>query len=841
MNQHMEIKISVRYLVEFMLRSGDIDSRHRRSPEGAMQEGSKLHRKLQRRMGADYQAEVPLRYELHTEKYHLILEGRADGIIDKLSEDGSGELVIEEIKGTYRKVGRMLAPQQVHLAQARCYAYIYGSRRGAKEIQIRMTYVNLLTEEIRYFYETLPYEELKVWFETLLENYGKWASYACEWRERRQVSLEALEFPFSYREGQRELITYVYQTIYHSKKLFLEAPTGVGKTISTIFPALKAMGQGMGEKLFYLTAKTITGTVAEDTFGLLRESGLRFKSIMLTAKDRICFLDERACRPDQCPYAKGHYDRINDCVYQLLTTEDSFTREKIEEYARRYTVCPYEMSLDMSSFADGIICDYNYLFDPHRYLRRFFGDEPEGEYLFLIDEAHNLLERGRSMYSAELIKEGFQGFEEQLKMELSGELILIGKKAKILAQNNYGYRMIHQLERCSREFLLLKRNCDMCSISDGFPKLHQELLRLYTIIDQYLNEREEGEPPILEVILEFFFQLSHFIEAYELANLETTGGNDELTVKVNDKKQKLELTSGENEEKYHYISYSRILENGDFMVKLFCVDPSTNLRKRLSKSRSAILFSATLLPIQYYKKLLGGSRVDYEVYAKSVFRPDKKGLFIAGDVTSKYTRRTEEEYYTIARYISEIVKNRHGNYMIFCPSYAFLRIIFELYQVYFAREEEVCIIQKEVMTQQDREDFLALFTQREGSLVAFCVLGGIFGEGIDLTHDRLIGAIIVGTGLPLTSPENEIIKDYFDANRENGFDYSYRYPGMNKVLQAAGRVIRTQEDVGIVALLDERFLQYAYRNLFPVEWVEFERVTVDTVAKRVERFWDSWL
>jgi Rad3-related DNA helicase len=595
------------------------------------------------------------------------------------------------------------------------------------------------------------------------------------------------------------------------------------------------MGKGMGEKLFYLTAKTITRTVAEDTFELLRKNGLSFKSIILTAKEKICFLDEMVCNPDHCPYAKGHFDRINDCVYQLLTESDNFIREKVEEYARKFTVCPYELSLDMSLYADGIICDYNYLFDPHRYLRRFFGDEIRQEYLFLIDEAHNLLDRGREMYSAELVKEAFLGFGEQLKEELSDHSALVGRRARILAQKNYGERLIRQLERCNREFLALKRRCEGVLLLTDIPNLHQELMRLYAILDQYLDEREEGEPPILDVIWEFSFQLSHFLETFEL----TTSQDDKkeveshgLTIKVKDKNQITDI--------YHYVPYARIMEDGRFVVKLYCVDPSTNLRKCLDKGRSGVLFSATLLPIQYYKKLLGGREDDYEVYARSVFTPDKKGLFIAGDVTSKFTRRTKDEYDAITGYISEIVKSKDGNYMVFCPSYAFSQTIYDLYQSDYGREEVECIIQQDMMTEQDREEFLAKFTQREGSLVAFCVLGGIFGEGIDLKHERLIGVIIVSTGLPLPSVEKEIVKDYFDDDQENGFDYSYRYPGMNKVLQAAGRVIRTQEDVGIVALLDERFLQYTYRKLFPEEWEAYEVVRLDTVAKRVERFWDSW-
>lgn len=851
-----EICISVRNLVEFILRSGNIDNRRQGSAENAMQEGSRIHRMIQKRMGADYQAEVSLRYTHTTEKYVLVVEGRADGIIDN-----GRETVIDEIKGTYRELSHMKEPVPVHVAQAKCYAYMYGLKKECREIRVRMTYCNMETEELRYFYMDYAFEELGEWFGKLMEAYRKWADYAFDWQKQRQESVEQLAFPFSYREGQKELAAYVYQTIYHKRKLFLEAPTGVGKTISTVFPALKAMGKGMGEKLFYLTAKTITRTVAEDTFALLRDRGLRFKSVILTAKEKICFMEETECNPDYCPYARGHYDRINDAMFALLVHEESFTREKIENYAREYQVCPFEMCLDMSLFADGIICDYNYLFDPHVYLKRFFGDGSGGNYLFLIDEAHNLLERGREMYSASLIKEDFLKLKRELKQTVLSELSETHRKSgiegqmtldmtgistdvsdtvyfstnkkrcpqgrSILVREGYGELMMQQLENCNKELLEMKRDCENYMLVEDIDSFVHRLLRLYSTMGDYLEEQEEEKLPVREKILEFYFEVSHFLAIYERV--------DE-----------------------HYVKYTQLGEDGAFLLKLYCVNPRENLKDCMLRGRSAILFSATFLPIQYYKELLGGDPEDYEVYAKSVFHPEKRALLIANDVTSKYTRRSDEEYYNIARYIEEIVKNRHGNYMVFCPSYSFLRVVYNIYMEHFADEDRECLIQQEYMSESDREAFLDRFRgngscgpqgmtgmeieeEPERILIGFCVLGGIFGEGIDLKNDSLIGAVIVGTGLPQVCNEREILKGYFDEGGENGFDYAYRYPGMNKVLQAAGRVIRTVEDVGVIALLDERFLQYAYRRMFPREWEGFETVSVETVAKRVERFWDSWL
>ena len=822
MVERMEIRVSVRSLVEFVLRSGNIDNRKASSPENAMQEGGRIHRMIQRRMGAEYHAEVGLKFSYATPDYDIIIEGRADGIIvEQFGEQSAvpeltdtkiptdmAKLVtvtIDEIKGTYHDLAKMKEAVLVHLAQAKCYAYIYAKQNSLKSIRVRMTYCHLETEEIRYFHHDYTFGELEEWFEDVMQKYRKWADYSFAWQKIRQNSIKELEFPFAYREGQKDLVTYVYQTIYHKRKLFIEAPTGVGKTLSTVFPAVKAMGEGMTEKIFYLTAKTITRTVAEDTFQLLRDRGLQIKTVVLTAKDKICFQEETECNPEVCPYAKGHYDRINEAMYDLLTHEDSFHRDKIEEYARKHQVCPFEMCLDMSLFSDAVIGDYNYVFDPHVYLRRFFAEGNKAEYLFLIDEAHNLVERGREMYSALLRKEDFLKLKKTVKA--------------------YSPKMEKQLEKCNKELLALKRECNNYKIEEYIAPFVMALTRLNSTIEDYLEDHEDS--PVRKEILEFYFEISHFLGIYELVD--------------------------EN-----YVTYSQMEDDGSFILKLFCVNPAKNLLECMMRGRSTILFSATLLPIQYYKTLLGAQEGDYEVYAKSVFDAEKRGLYIGSDVTSKYTRRSEMEYYNIASYIHEIVKNRHGNYMIFFPSHAFLRSVYDAFMDYFADEQVECIVQEDYMNERSREEFLNRFTgnencdlaevihidiemEEERSLLGFCVMGGIFSEGIDLKNDSLIGAIIVGTGLPQVCNEREILKNYFDGWGENGFDYAYRYPGMNKVLQAAGRVIRTAEDVGIVALLDERFLNPSYQRLFPREWNNYEVVTTTQIAKRVERFWNEWL
>ena len=814
-----QIKVSVRQLVEFILRSGDIDNRHHASVESAMQEGSRIHRMIQKRMGSEYQAEVTLRYTHLTPNYTLVVEGRADGVIDK-----GDSFLIDEIKGTYRDLFRMKEANPVHLAQAKCYGYIYAVGKEVTNIQVRMTYCNMETEDIRYFNYEYSQAELEEWFQKLVGEYLKWADYEFEWRRVRDESIRGLNFPYPYREGQKELVTYVYQTIYHKRKLFLEAPTGVGKTISTVFPAVKAMEKGMGDKIFYLTAKTITRTVAEQTFALLRQNGLHLKSVVITAKDKICFMKETQCNPEYCPYAKGHFDRINEAMYDLLIHEESFSREVIEQYAHKHQVCPFEFCLDMSLFADSIIGDYNYLFDPHVYLKRFFGENSSGNYIFLVDEAHNLLERGREMYSATLVKEEFLALINGL---LEAEEEEEENHKNVLFKQGFAHSIIKQLEKCNKEMLVLKRECEGCCIVENIDNVVQPVLRLHAVIESYLEENEEGILPVKEQILDLYFKLKHFLEIYE--------GLDEK-----------------------YVKYMQLREDGTFFLKLFCVDPSNNLKECMRRGRSSVLFSATFLPIQYYKKLLGGEEKDYEVYANSVFQPEKRALLVAKDVTSKYTRRSEEEFYRIAEYIDAVVKRKHGNYMVFCPSYALLEEIFTIYRENFNDESTECIMQTDFMDEISREDFLKKFEgnlecdlqsdigmeieyDEDRYLIGFCVLGGIFSEGIDLKNDSLIGAIIVGTGLPQVCYEREILKDYFDEQGEFGFDYAYRFPGMNKVLQAAGRVIRTADDIGTITLLDERFLQPSYLKLFPREWENFQIVDRSSVLKTVERFWDSWL
>ncbi|MCI6060210.1 MAG: ATP-dependent DNA helicase [Dorea sp.] len=778
------VRISVRNLVEFILRSGDIDNRAGGAEKEAMQQGGRIHRKIQKSMGSDYHAEVVLKYEIPCKEFILSLEGRADGII----ETPTG-VVIDEIKGVFKELEKITEPVPVHQAQAMCYAYIWASQKKLDEIGVQMTYCNLDTEDIKRFQSVYTYQELERWFLELIGKYEKWARYQIRWRKTRNTSIKDVEFPFSYRDGQKDLVTSVYRTILRKKKLFIQAPTGVGKTMATVFPAVKAVGEELGEKIFYLTAKTITRTVAWQAFETLREQALRMKVIVLTAKEKICLCEETNCNPEACPYAKGHYDRVNDAVYELMTMTDAISREMIEMQARKWMVCPFELSLDVSLWVDAVICDYNYVFDPNAHLRRFFGEGTKGEYLFLIDEAHNLVERGREMYSAQIYKEDFL-------------------KVKRLVRYEDG-KLTGRLEECNKQLLALKRECDGCQVHNSVSHVYLKLLSLMTEMERYLEECRNEE--IRKEVLDLYFQVRMFVYVYERLD--------------------------EN-----YLIYSELEEDGRFKLRLFCVNPANCLQEYLDRGNSTIYFSATLLPIHYYKKLLSTSGDDYAIYAESPFDTGKRKLFLGTDVSTKYTRRGEEMYRRYAQYLIRIAQIKVGNYIAFFPSYRFMEEVYDAFADMQDEGQEIdAVMQSQYMSEEAREIFLENFEEvREHSLMGFCVMGGIFSEGIDLAEDKLIGAVIVGTGLPQVCRERELLKNYFDGQGLRGFDYAYLYPGMNKVLQSAGRVIRTDEDRGVILLLDERFRDTRYQETFPREWKEYSLCTVETIEAAAEDFWKQW-
>ena len=717
-----------------------------------------------------------------SEAYILQIEGRADGII---KED---TVTIDEIKGIYRNLEFLDAPVPVHRAQAMCYAYIYAKQHDLNRIGIQMTYCNLDTEEIKRFLEEISFADLEEWFCDLIDQYKKWSDFQFAWKKQMRESIADLKFPYDYREGQKELAQDVYRTILRKKNLFIQAPTGTGKTLSVLYPAVKAVGEGLADKIFYLTAKTVTGAVAKETFSLFAKDGYRAKVILITAKEKMCLCNEMDCNPLHCPYAEGHYDRVNDAVYDLLQRENFFTREVLLEQARKHQVCPFELCLDTAVWTDDIICDYNYVFDPNVYLKRFFGEGQKETYLFLVDEAHNLVERGRKMYSASLYKEDFLAIRKQIK--------------------NQSKALEKELTRCNKILLEYKRACE------GYRILQDEaegflfaLMRLAERLDFFLENHTDH--PGQKEMTEFYFNLRNFLNIYD---------------RVDER----------------YVIYTEHDEEGKFRICLFCVDPSYNLQECLDKGRATVFFSATLLPIQYYKEMLSTKTDNYAVYAQTSFSKEQKLLLIGRDVSSRYTRRNQAEFQKIATYITNITAAKKGNYMVFFPSYRLMEQVYELFLE--KKQEDMQVLKQESgMKEGEREAFLEAFeASNENPVVAFCVLGGIFGEGIDLTAERLIGVMIVGTGLPQIGNEREILKEYYDKKTGEGFDYAYRYPGMNKVLQAAGRVIRTTEDHGVIALLDERFLEHDYLRLFPREWEAYLICNKDTAGEAVSHFWEQF-
>ena len=623
------IRISVRNLVEFILREGDIDNRKAGLPDKeAMQLGGRIHRKIQRQMGSDYHAEVPLKITVPCEGFAIQIEGRADGI--QKTADG---VVVDEIKGVLRELEYIEKPVGVHLAQAKCYGYIYGKQQELDSITVQMTYCQMETEEVKRFQETFSIEELERWFFDIVMQYEKWARFQIEWRQTRDATIKEAEFPYPYREGQRELVTSVYRTILRKKKLFIQAPTGVGKTMTTIFPAVKAVGEGLGDKIFYLTAKTITRTVAEQAFQILKKNGLQYKVATLTAKEKICFCEKAECNPDVCPYAKGHFDRVNDAVYEMITTMEEMSRENIETQAKKHSVCPFEMGLDVSLWVDAIICDYNYVFDPNAHLKRFFSEGKKGEYLFLIDEAHNLVERGREMYSAVLYKEEFLQMKKAVRYE--------------------SVKLTRQLEGCNQMLLEMKRECQTYKEYNSISHFALKLLNVMNGLQKLLEEKEQVD----EEVLEFYFHVRNFLNIYE-------------------------------EVDENYVIYTELEEGGDFKLKLFCVNPAVKLQNFLSQGNSTVFFSATLLPIRYYKRLLSVETDDYAVYAHSPFKEANRLLVLGQDVSTKYTRRGYEMYERFAIYIKNVMQAKPGNYLVFFPSYRFMEEVRETFERY--RTEEMC-------------------------------------------------------------------------------------------------------------------------------------------------------
>ena len=798
------IQLSVRDLVEFVLRSGDLDDRPGAARvQEAMLAGARVHRKLQKAMGDRYAAEVPLKIRfllteegsfLYREEADvpglLTVEGRADGIFE--AEDG---VVIDEIKGVFRDISRMEGAEPVHLAQAEVYALICALDRALPEISVQLSYVELEERDrsgaerelpVRRFLYNYSLQELTEKVLSYVEAYRPFALFALRHRKQRAESAAAFSFPFERREGQRIIMRAVRRAVEQEKQLYVQAPTGTGKTAAMLYPSVQAVGEGLSDRIFYLSAKNVTAGAAEDTMRLFASKGLAFSFIRIVAKEKLCPKGRADCDPVSCERARGHFDRVNEALLRIITEETAIDTACLVRYAEEYQLCPYEFALDVSYYCDVVICDYNYAFAPNVYLRRYFADGQDKDYIFLIDEAHNLADRAREMYSAALYKEDV----------LAAKKLFPGRK-----------KILGQLDRLNKVLLELKRACDKVSVygEDDFPNaLVLRVEELTDALSEFLSE--VPDPPGGDDIRRFFFSLRTFLDAAEHR------GPD-------------------------YLCYGTHDGDGRFYVRLFCIQPSERLKERLKHIRSAVFFSATFLPVNYYKELLSGSRDEDAVYVSSPFDPGKRALILCRDVSTAYRRRTAEEYRRIADLLLSMARARKGNYLAFFPSHAFLAEV----EKQLAGEEEIDVIaQKRDMSEEKRQAFLEEFrAERERTLLGLSVMGGVFSEGIDLKEEQLIGVAVVGTGLPMVSTERELIRAYYEQRGENGFDYAYRFPGFNKVMQAAGRLIRTDEDEGVIALLDERFLYGENRRLFPREWADHKAVGAADFETEVRAFWES--
>jgi DNA excision repair protein ERCC-2 len=629
-------------------------------------------------------------------------------------------------------------------------------------------------------------ETLSSFFESVMAEYLEWICAHQKWIQSRNRSIAKLDFPFqTYRPGQRPLAVAVYRTIKKRGRLFAEAPTGIGKTMSVLFPSVKALGEGHIEKIFYATAKTIGRAVAESTFADLRAKGLGIRAVTLTAREKICFNNGEPCDLKTCPFAIGYFDRIKNALKASLDRE-SFTRAEIENLAREHQVCPFELSLDLSLWADAVICDYNYVFDPSASLKRFFSGERQ-DFAILVDEAHNLVDRAREMFSAVLEKSELLALRSTLKDELPA-------CARVLNRINTRFLKFSKEEGWqSRQEHLVR---------PGVPeKLVNALRDFCEEAELWLVQNEPSE--FRQKLLEFYFQCLAFLRVAELY--------DER--------------------------YVTTFELGSGRLRLFCLDPAPQIRSALENIGGAVFFSATLTPIGYYMESLAGEVGHHHLKLDSPFPSENLEILVHPKVTTRLRDRNSS-YDEIVAAIAAMARARAGNYLVYFSSYEYMQTVLDRFRARHADIESA--VQISGMAESAREEFLARFQQNSArTLVAFAVLGGVFGEGIDLVGDRLIGVAVVGVGLPQLCLERDLIREYWQRDARSGFDFAYTYPGMNRVLQAAGRVIRSERDRGMVLLLDERFGHREHRNLFPPWWRYRTVNNAKEVGQAAARFWSE--
>ncbi len=791
------LELSVRELCGRAYLRGDIDARSRLNFE-LLKDGIGNHRRIQREAGMGYVSEVPLSNTCIYDGIYYTVSGRADGIIKQ-----GREIIVDEIK-TVSSLEFAFPPKEIHIAQMKCYAYFLACGEELDRIGGRITLVNADNGKIKYHNYEYKTDDLRLFYMGLIWKISRAGAFIKHRAEVLLPQAEAAPFPYGeLREGQEIMIKECYSAIKRGTRLFVQAPTGTGKTISSLYPAVRALGAGYVDKIFYLTAKSSTRREAYSAAGKLFEAGAHLRTVVITAKEQVCLCSAKGlgvsgnlCNPKDCEFAEGYYNRAQNAVFELLSRQNGFTRQIIKEVALKYRVCPYELSLDLSEYCDIIICDYNYVFDPSVYFRRYFSENgAQGKYAFLLDEAHNLADRARDMYSAVLKKSDFEKI--YAKTDMSDDTI-----------NRHFEKMI-------MTFRALRRLC-----KDSIIKTETGEERGF-----YINS---SIPQNFQTCLEEF---KHNAEIWIKKNPDAALRPSAEAI-VSEVRRYLTVSDYFDERFLFYTEMS----GGDIIAKIYCLDPSYIMNTVQNRAVSTVLFSATLTPSDYFTDVLGGGKKFAYVSLPSPFNRDNLCIAVVPYLSMRYEDRKKNA----AKYASVIaasVVSKHGNYIVYFPSYELLETVHGAFEKKYP--DVKTIVQKKNMTQKQKEEFLDSFKHDEGRMrIGFCVLGGSFSEGVDLPGSRLIGSIIFGVGLPALSNENNIIKDYFDLKNGSGYDYAYTFKGMNNVLQAAGRVIRRDEDRGIVVLVDDRYATEQYKSLFPEHWNNIKYAGNTTSLAEIARdFW----
>lgn len=770
-----QLEISVHTLVDYLLRSGDIDDRV--FNQSTMSLGTKLHLYYQSHQGKNYIPEMYLKDNFIVDDYIVSLDGRADGVIIL-----KNKITVEEIKSTVSDLETFhLENEAWHLGQAKCYAVMLMRKYNINEVNINLTYISQIDNSSLIKSYKFSLEELQNEVTNYIREYLKFYKFLLEKIQRRNKSALSLKFPFAnFRKGQRELSKYSYGIAKNGGILFVEAPTGIGKTMSTIFPFVKSFGENKNDKLFYLTAKNPGKIVASNSIKLLMDNGLEITSIVISAKDKICPFPNKACNPDECPYAKNYYTKLKDVLTTSLTNYCFFDENLISEIATKNAICPFELSLDLSLYCDFIICDYNYFFDPIVYLKRYF-DENKFTTSILVDEAHNLVERGRNMYSASINNYSF-------------------KQAKTAVKNLEHKKIKNAIKRIAKIFNSYNNFPEGNTIID-FPS-QKDLNSINAYLLASTDVSKHHHKFATEEFTNFFFELNKF---YKLL----TFYDDTFSMYVSKNKKNIS-------------------------INLFCLDPSNLLRNSMNKIKGKVIFSATLEPSEYYIDLIGGAKNDPFLMLNSPFNKNNLLIMVAPHISIKYKNRNST-ISEVAKYIKQFVSTKVGNYFIYVPSYEYLLQIKE----YLLDPSFDLLVQEKDMSDVDKNQFLSFFKENtQRTTLGLAITGGAFGEGIDLVSDRLIGVIVVGVGLPQICYERDLIKQYFDKDNSKGYDYAYVDPGINKVLQAVGRLIRSENDKGIALLIDDRYLSEKYHDLFEKSWNNYQVITsLDEMKELATSFW----